>query len=53
VIAMMTPANNRPRMIADQTGKPLATSQSSERTSARPASSTIEPCAKLNTRRTP
>ena len=36
-------------MIAAQNGKPLATSQSSERTSARPASSTIAPCAKLNT----
>ena len=49
VIAMIRPANSSPRTIAAQTGKPLATSQSSERTSARPASRTIEPCAKLNT----
>ena len=36
-------------MMAAQTGTPRATRKSSERTSARPASSTMAPCAKLNT----
>ena len=49
VIAMMTAANSSPSMTAAQHGTPLATRKSSERTSARPASSTIAPCAKLNT----
>ncbi len=49
VIAMTTAANTSPRTIAAQNGKPFATRKSSERTSARPASSTIAPCAKLNT----
>ncbi len=46
---MIRPANTSPRMIALQIGKPFATRRSSERTSARPASSTIAPWAKLNT----
>ena len=48
-IAMMSAANSSAPMTALQYGKPCATRKSSERTSARPASSTIEPCAKLNT----
>ena len=47
--AMIAPANTSPRMIALQSGKPFATRTSSERTSERPASKTIEPCAKLKT----
>ena len=49
VIAMMTAANSRPSTMAAQIGTPRATRKSSERTSARPASSTMAPCAKLNT----
>jgi hypothetical protein len=46
---MIAAANTRPTPAAAQNEKPCATSISSARTIARPASSTIEPCAKLNT----
>src|ERR1700738_1992896 len=49
VIAMITAAKPMPMMIAAQSGKPLATRKSSERTSASPASNTIAPWAKLKT----
>ena len=49
VIAMIMPANSSASMIASQFGVPRAVMKSSDRTSARPASSTIAPCAKLNT----
>jgi hypothetical protein len=49
VIAMITAAKPMPRMIAAQSGKPLAARRSSERTSASPASNTIAPWAKLKT----
>ena len=43
VSAMIAAANSSPRITAAQNGKPFATRKSSERTSARPASSTIAP----------
>src|ERR1700681_844433 len=49
IIAMITAAKPMPMMIAAQSGKPLATRKSSERTSASPASNTIAPWAKLKT----
>ena len=49
VIAMMTPANSSASSDGAHIGTPRAARKSSERTSARPASSTMAPCAKLNT----
>ena len=49
VMAMMTAANSSPSITAAHMGTPRAARKSSERTSARPASSTMAPCAKLNT----
>ena len=46
---MTTAANSKAMTMAAQNGSPLPTMKSSERTKARPASSTIAPCAKLNT----
>jgi hypothetical protein len=46
---MMRPANTSAKTMATRYGTPFATIRSSERTKARPASSTIAPCAKLNT----
>ena len=47
--AMTSAAKASARSMAPQNGSPCATMKSSERTSARPASSTMAPCAKLNT----
>ena len=46
---MISAAKTKPNAMAAHAGTPCATMKSSERTRASPASSTMAPCAKLNT----